>query len=192
MFHAGVPAWAVRRDGLLVGALWRNASQERCDFLGAQGSDSHDAAVSYAVRVPTGVRDARTGTQLREALGFTTPLFAVTGQPAGNLPREFSLARATPRRAIITAAKAGTSDPDALVLRVYQPTNGPLPVVVHTRVPRRFPRRFRLAVEGMTALETPLSPRRADALHLHGHASRFGFLARRALTTVAVRVTKTP
>ena len=37
VFHAGVPAWAVRRDGLVVGALWRNAPQERCDFYGAQG-----------------------------------------------------------------------------------------------------------------------------------------------------------
>jgi len=62
VFHAGGgPAWAVRRDGLVVGALWRNAPQERCDFYGAQGSDAHEVAVSYALRVPTGIRGARTG-----------------------------------------------------------------------------------------------------------------------------------
>ena len=78
IFHAGVPAWAVRRDGLLVGALWRNANQEQCDFEGADGTDTHEVAVSYAVRVPTGVTAPRTGKQLREALAFATPLLAVT------------------------------------------------------------------------------------------------------------------
>jgi alpha-mannosidase len=187
IFHAGAPAWAVRRDGLLIGALWRNANREQCDFYGAEGSDPHDVAVSYAVRVPTGVRSPRTGEQLREALAFTTPLFAVAGRPAGDLPRVFSLASAAPRRAIITAAKAGTEDPDALVLRVYQPTNLPLRVVIRTRARRLFPEQRELAVSGMTALETALSPDRAGALRIEGRASRFTVLTQRALTTIAVR-----
>jgi hypothetical protein len=138
IFHAGVPAWAARRDGLLVGALWRNANQGQCDVQGADGTDTHEVAVSYAVRVPTGVTAARTGKQLREALAFATPLLAVTGQPAGDLPRRFSLASATPKSAILTAAKAGTRDDAALMLRLYQPTNAPLRVVVRTAAERRF------------------------------------------------------
>src|SRR6185369_8302495 len=73
IFHVGVPAWAARRDGLLIGALWRNANREQCDFLGAEGSDGHEVAVSYAIRVPAGVTGPRTGKMLREALGFETP-----------------------------------------------------------------------------------------------------------------------
>src|SRR5262249_42600018 len=59
IFHAGVPAWAIRRDGTVVGALWRNAMRERCDFYGAEGTDAHEVAVGYALRVPTGIRSAR-------------------------------------------------------------------------------------------------------------------------------------
>ena len=187
IFHAGVPAWAVRRDGLVVGALWRNAPQERCDFYGAQGSDAHEVAIAYALRVPTGLRSVRSGEQLREALGFHEPLLAVTGRPSGHLPRSASLASATPSSAIITAAKAGTADPSALVLRLYQPTNRPLHVVVRTHAVDRFPPRHRLGLEGMTALEAPLSRRRAARVQLNGRASRFSFVATRALTTIAVR-----
>jgi len=187
IFHAGVPAWAVRRDGLVVGALWRNANEEQCDFTGAEGSDTHEVAVSYAVRVPTGVTEARTGKQLREALAFATPLLAVTGRPAGDLPRRFSLASATPMSAILTAAKAGTRDDAALMLRLYQPTNAPLRVVVRTAAQRRFPLHRQLVVEGMTALEVPLRGKRIATLGGTASASRFSVLARRALTTIAVR-----
>ena len=188
VFHAGVPAWAVRRNGLVVGALWRNASRERCDFYGAQGSDAHEVAVSYALRVPTGIRGARTGKQLREALAFHEPLLAAAGRPSGGLPRSASLASATPSRAIITAAKAGTADPSALILRVYQPTNRPLRVVLRTRAAGRFAPHRRLSLVGMTALEAPLSRRRAALLRLKGRASRFSVVATRALTTIGVRV----
>jgi alpha-mannosidase len=187
IFHAGVPAWAVRREGVVVGALWRNAQQERCDFYGAAGSDAHTVAVSYAVRIPTGIRSPRSGAQLREALAFETPAFATIGQPGGDLPRSFSLASVAPSQAIITAAKAGTEDPDTLVLRVYQPTNAPLRVRVRTRARLHFPRQRPLGVHGMTALETPLSAEDSRGLRLHGDVNRFTFVARRALTTIGVR-----
>ena len=45
-------------------------------------------------------------------------------------PATFSLASAAPSSAILTAAKEGTIDSAALVLRVYQPTNAPLDVTV--------------------------------------------------------------
>ena len=185
IFQAGVPAWAVRGEGLVVGALWRNAQQERCDFYGAAGTDAHTVAVSYAVRIPTGIRSPRSGKQLREALAFETPAFATIGKPGGNLPRTFSLASVAPP-AIITAAKAGTDDPDTLVMRVYQPTNAALRVRVRTRARLHFPPHRPLRVHGMTALETPLSNEDSGRLRLNGVASRFTFVARRALTTIGV------
>jgi len=187
IFHAGIPAWAVQHDGTVIGTLWRNANKEQCDFLGAEGTDAHDVALSYALRVPTGVHDPRSGAQLQEALGFSTPLIAMVGRPSGDLPRVFSLARATPHQAIVTAAKAGTTDPDALVLRVYQPTNRPLRVVVRTGARRRFARRARLVVDGVTALEGSLRPERAAALHVSGRPDHFGFVAAHALTSLAIR-----
>jgi len=183
IFHAGVPAWAVRRDGLLVGALWRNATVERCDFLGAGGTDPHEVTLSYAIRVPTGIRDPRSGAQLREALAFETPVVAVVARPAGGLPRRFSLGSAVPRQAIITAAKIGTADPGTLVLRVYQPTNARRAVRIRTGARRLFPRRLRLALRPMTALEEPLDHGR---LRISGAASNFTFLARHALTTIGM------
>jgi alpha-mannosidase len=177
----------VQRDGTVIGALWRNANREQCDFLGAEGTDSQDVALSYALRVPTGIREPKSGAQLREALGFSTPLTALVGHPAGDLPRTFSLARATPKEAIVTAAKPGTTDPDALVLRVYQPTNRHLRVVLHTAAHRRFPQGARLELDGVTALESPLPPERASALELSGQADEMSFVAAHALTTVAIR-----
>src|SRR5262249_59990159 len=123
-FHPGVAAWAARRDGLLVGALWRNANREQCDFEGAEGTDTHEVAVSYAIRVPSGVTGPRTGAQLREALAFATPLLAVAGQPAGDLPRRLSLA-AAPRPALLTAAQAGTAGGHSLGPPPHQPTHAP-------------------------------------------------------------------
>lgn len=187
IFHAGVPAWAVRPEGVVIGALWRNAQQERCDFYGAAGTDAHTVTVSYAVRIPTGIRSPRSATQLREALAFETPALATIGRPAGSLPRAFSLASVSPPEAIITAAKDGTEDPDTLVLRVYQPTNAPLRVHVRTRARLHFPRQGALGLHAMTALETPLSKEDSRGLRLHGGVSRFRFVAKRALTTIGVR-----
>jgi len=187
VFHAGMPAWAVRRDGLLVGALWRNSIRgAQCDYQGAEGTDAHEVTMSYAIRVPTGVTSPRTGAQLREALGFTTSLLAVGAQPAGDLPRRLSLASTQPSAAIVTAAKAGTEDPAALMLRIYQPTNAPLRVSVRTAARQLFPPGGGVVVEGRTALEEPLRETEATALRIDGDGTRFHFVARRALTTMAL------
>jgi alpha-mannosidase len=192
IFHAAVPAWAASRDGVIIGALWRNANKEQCEYYGAEGTDAHEVALSYAIRVPTGVADSRTGRQLREALAYETPLRAAVGQPAGDLPRVFSLASARPSSAILTAAKAGTEDESALLLRVYQPTNQSLRVAVRTTARRRFPSNQRFVLQGMTALESPLPGDRATLLELTGQARRFSFLAHRAITTIAIRTEEAP
>jgi alpha-mannosidase len=185
ILHAGVPAWAVERSGLVVGALWRNAVQEQCDLYGARGTDPDDHVLSYALRVPTGVGPPQRGRALREALAFETPLLARTAEPGGNLPQRFSLASAS-APAILTAAKAGTANPTALYLRVYQPSNRSRRVTIHGAVEQRFPRPGRLRVRGATALEEPLPAARAAALGLVGHPGRFRVTATRALTTIGV------
>jgi len=186
IFHAAVPAWAVRRDGLLVGALWRNATQERCDFYGANGTDTHEVTVSYAIRVPTGIRDPRSGAQLREALAFETPALAIMANPGGRLPRRFSLASVRSREAMITTAKASTANPATLVLRVYQPSNARRTLRIRTGARRLFPRRLPLTLRPMTALEEPLGRTQAARLRMRGDADRFAFVTRHALTTIGI------
>ena len=186
IFHVGVPAWAVQPDGLLLGALWRNAPQERCDLYGAQGTDAAAHTVDYAWRVASGIGAPEQGQPLRESLGFQVPLQAVAGVPSGTLPREFSLAAASPDTAIITAAKEGTADPDALILRVYQPTDTALAVTVHSAAQRRVPATWQLEVQGRTALESALPASREAGLALAGSADQFRFTATRTLTTIAI------
>src|SRR5262249_45061586 len=153
-----------------VGALWRNATQERCDFYGAGGTDTHEVTVSYAIRVPTGIRDPRSGAQLREALAFETPALAVVARPAGRLPRRFSLASAKPRAAMTTAARAGTAAPSTLVLRIYQPSSARRRVRIRTHARSLVPRRLHLGLRRVTALEEPLARTGAARLHLRGDA----------------------
>jgi alpha-mannosidase len=186
VFHSGVPAWAAQPDGTLVGALWRNAVQERCDTYGASGTDAEAHTAEYALRVASGIAAPEQGEQLREALAFEIPLQAIVATPAGTLPRSFSLASASPDAALITVAKAGSSDAKTLLLRVAQPTNAPLRVAVRTAVAQRFPPRWHFGVQGRTALETALSPASAARMAVSGSAQQFDFTAARALTTIAV------
>ena len=186
LFHAGVPAWAIGPDGVLAAALWRDAPQEHCDLYGASGTDAGVHTVDYAWRVPSGIQPPEQAQQLRESLAFQVPLQAISGTLGGTLPREFSLAAASPDTAIITAAKEGTADPDVLILRVYQPTNAALAVTVRSAAQRRVPADWSLDVHGETALETPLPAAREATLAVSGSADEFSFTAVRALTTIAV------
>jgi alpha-mannosidase len=186
IYHAGVPAWAAQGDGLIVGALWRNTRVEQCDFYGGIGTDADAHAVDYALRVPTGIAAPESGQALREALSFATPLFARPVGSGGSLPPKQSLASATPSTAIMTAAKSATASPQVLVLRVYQPSNAPLPVEVTTAARSRVPPGTGLAVRPVTALEVPLAPAQSGALDLQGTSDSFRFLAGHALTTVSI------
>jgi alpha-mannosidase len=186
IYHSASPAWAARDDGLVIGVLWRNAHVERCDFYGGVGSDPDSHEVDYALRVPTGIEAPETGQTLREALSFNTPLFARVIGGDGLLPPTQSLASADPPAALLTAAKSATASPQALVLRVYQPTNAPLPVEITTAARARVPPGTALTVRPVTALEDPLPPAQSAALNLHGDADHFQFLADHALTSVSI------
>ncbi len=186
IFHAGVPAWAVQPDGMMMAALWRNAPQEHCDLYGAEGTDTAAQTVDYAWRVAGGIGAAEQGQPLREARAYQTPLQVIAGAPAGTLPRELSLASTSPDTALITAVKAGTADPGSLILRIYQPSESTSIVTVHSAAPQRFPASWQLSVQGRTALESPLPASSAARLTLSGSAEQFSFTATRALTTVVL------
>jgi alpha-mannosidase len=187
IYHAGVPAWAAQSDGLVIGALWRNAEVERCGIYGASGTDPDTHTVDYAIRVPTGIAAPERGETLREALSFEAPLLARVEGSGGPLPANRSLASAMPSTAILTAAKSATASPQALVLRVYQPTNTPLAVEVATAASLRVPSGVGVVVQPTTALEVPLAPSQAAALALAGGADDFTFVARHALTTISIQ-----
>ena len=125
--HGGRRPLAQRAAGavrLLRGGGHRCAHGRRV-LCGAHPDRHPEPAIGDAASRGAGLRDA--GARHDRAPG------------EASLPRSFSLASVTPPQAIITAAKAGTEDPDTLVLRVYQPTNAPLRVRVRTRARLRFP-----------------------------------------------------
>ena len=187
VYHTGSPAWAAEPDGLLLGVLWRSTRREQCEFYGGLAIDPDPPhAVDYALRVPTGIEPPETGRQLREALSFATPLLARIAAGAGPLPPRHSLASATAPVAMLTAAKSATASPQALVVRLYQPTNAPLPVEITTAARSRVPPHVRLTVRPTTALEEPLDGTAAAELRVRGGADRFRLVARRALTTVSI------
>jgi alpha-mannosidase len=186
IFHGGVPAWAVQSDGVVIGALWRNARQEQCDIYGASGTDADAHTLDYALRVPSGIEPPETGAQLREALAFHTPLQARIAATTGPLPPQLSLASVGPDPAILTAAKSSTASPRDLILRIYQPTNATLPVEVTTAAPSRFPVGDSLTVQARTALETHLDAATERALGVRGDPAHFDLTTQRAVTTVAI------
>jgi hypothetical protein len=176
ILHGGVPAWSATPDGVLRGVLWRNARVEQCDFYGALGTDAGVHGLDWALRVPSGIEPPEGGTQLRARPAATD----------GPLPPTWSLASVSPEPALLTVAKSATADPRRLVLRIYQPTNEPLPIEVTTAAAARVPVGQRLRLQASTALETPLPAGATRALRLRGAPGRFDLVARHALTTVTI------
>lgn len=131
VYHAHLPAWAVSPHGRsLLGCLVRN-----CPTTWVGGDADVDAhTLSYALRIGLGLEPPSTGAPLRESTAWHTPLGVqlALGGP-GTLPGSFSFASPADLRVLVAAVKAGSvpgvSD-DALILRLYQPTNAPLEVTL--------------------------------------------------------------
>jgi alpha-mannosidase len=137
IYQSTIPAWAVDATGRLIGCLLRNTPSSALGNYGANGQDTGTHTHHYAFRVPSGIKDPKTGAQFQESRAFTTPLRAayVNVPLAGDVlvpqfPATFSLASVAPSSAIITAAKRGNYDPSSLIFRIYQPTTTPLDVTV--------------------------------------------------------------
>jgi alpha-mannosidase len=185
IYHAGIPAWALTRDGMLIGALWRNTPKS-CEFIGAEGRDDDEHIIDYAIRIPSGAGTPEQGLLLRESLEFQNPLIAIPIGPNGDRPVEYSLASVEPLPAILRAAKAASNSHENLILRIYQPTNTSLGVHVKSAAESRFPAGKQLVLHPTTALEEPLPTPQAEALSLQGSPAEFSFTARRALSTVSI------
>ncbi len=122
IYHASTPAWT-STGNTLYGVILRNTPYG-CNNYGANGSDTGTHTQQYALRIPSGLGMPNTGQPLREARYYNTPMeaVAVTAISGGKLPSAYSLA-STSGNALITVAKWNYSNPNALILRVYQPGN---------------------------------------------------------------------
>jgi alpha-mannosidase len=175
ILHPDIPAWGLMwlltdgswsNDGTLYGALLRNTSGSYYNwtysgqpFPGGTDPDVH--ARSYALLVPSACGTAASGTPLLAALSHATPptVSPLTGYLTPEDPQQgLSLAEAS-SPALVTAAKLGTLAPDALVLRLYQPTNAPLAGVNVKFDPRAVPGwspSASVSARLITALEGPI------------------------------------
>lgn len=123
IYHGSTPAWT-SIDNDLYGVILRNTPT---NAYGAYGSDTGVHQQEYALRIPSGLGDPENGQPLREARQYNSPMEAIAievtgGETASEVPETYSLA-ATTGNAMITAAKWCYTDPNALILRVYQPSN---------------------------------------------------------------------
>jgi alpha-mannosidase len=136
----------------------------------------------------TGVTDPSTGAQLMEALCYHTPLmaFPIPAATSNKLPTSFSLASLAPSpgasQPIITAAKPAESEPNDLILRIYQPSNSSMNATLSLAGLQSLDNQQTLQVTPVTALEQPI----AGAVPLTGGTAGYPFTAATALTTLRV------
>jgi alpha-mannosidase len=181
IYHRDVPAWAFTDAGVLIGCLLRNTRGHNTH--GAVGTDFATHTLEYAFRVFDGLGDPATGQPLNEALRYTmppaatVPVWTSAAASAPTLPEDGFLA-SIEAPGVILAAKPGDLDQGALVLRLYQPTNGPrnLSVTLGAGSPSR--------VTAVTALEDPIPDTIAPAIVVDDNIVRIG--ATTALSTIAI------
>jgi alpha-mannosidase len=197
VYHQSTPAWAISADSrTLLGCLLRNAPSPG---QGAQGHDTATHTQSYAVRVPTGLAtpDAGIGprTPLGEALLLHRPATGIPlpAESTGLLPDELCIATTTDSAAMLSTAKMGTFNPERLILRLYQPTDQPLPEVkvkLNPLIADLFGRDGRLDAELVTALETPLDDAEAAGELVAADAETVKLPMPYAYATLALRPTR--
>lgn len=179
IYHGDVPAWSLH-DGKVVGCVLRNTNGGGCDGRGAEGEDTGTHTVRYALRAPSPSR-AGTGTILREARAFSSPLVGRFAPGGGQAPSRFSMASTGPNGPVnflVTAAKRGTRDNREIYLRIYNPSNQERQVELTTadfggRVPR-----------GATAVERPLPADEERRLAIARTGNGVRFTAVRSITTL--------
>lgn len=193
LYHQHLPAWTASYPGSpksLMACLMRNPESRGSKGVPSVESDPDPHTLSYALRLPDGSGLPGDGTPLRESLAWRMPLHAapvlpVSGVPR-SLPRQYSLATASPAAAIVTAAKEGSLPGETagdLVLRVYQPTNGALDVTLTLGAPKTPD----ASARAVTAMETPVDAERAALIDVQLSGDTVRFHAVRAITTLAVR-----
>jgi alpha-mannosidase len=199
IYHGSMPAWGQVKGAVLVGGLSRNPGQNYFGWVDPvpppMGIDPDIHTLEYAFRVPTGITlsntgatDPSAGAQLLEALGYHTPLmaFSIPNATSAKLPATFSLASVAAVsgacQPIITAVKPAESDPNDLILRIYQPSNSSMDAVLSLAGIQSLDSQQALQVIPVTALEQPIQ----GAMSLKASASSYPFTAATALTTLRV------
>ena len=123
IYHSEVPAWAIDDNGDLLGCLYRNTPGGDPPH-GASGSDDGTWTLHYAFRVPSGLGDPTTCQPLIESIQYTqSPLVGIISNTSETIPDNKSIAQINGGNGVILVAKRGDFNPDATILRVYQPTN---------------------------------------------------------------------
>lgn len=183
VYPASCRAWTV--DGqALYGCILRN-SQTVTWTSENSPSDPDPHTIEYAVRVPGGLPAVAGGGLLREARGYAVPLVAASlGAQPGSLPATQSLVRVvTPASVVVTAAKRGSFDESALVVRLYQPTNAPLAATLDLSTLVGVQPGWIWQAAPATALERPLAGVQPVKV---GPDGRVTVTLERALTTLVV------
>lgn len=190
IYQSTIPAWAVDASGALIGCVLRNTPQDWVGSHGANGGDTGIHTHHYALRpAPVAAQGYPGIEQWCESLALQAPPHAayVNVPLSGSItqplfPKTFSLAAVTSQDAIITAAKAGTARPSALILRVYQPTNAALDVTISLGDLVATGGQSTWTAQKVTALETALDGEPSLPI-ANGTLS---FTAARALTTLQI------
>jgi alpha-mannosidase len=134
IYHGSVPAWGLNAYGgtnVLSGCLMRNTAPSWPDHWYESeavkwgGIDPQSHTLEYAFRVPTGIAAPETGQAMLEARTYTTDVYVAAVGESGTRPPAQSLAWAQSPTgvALVAALKAGTFDPTATFVRVYDPSN---------------------------------------------------------------------
>jgi alpha-mannosidase len=186
-YHAATPAWAIddANGQNLLACILRNAPASVCQAV--SGTDSGEHTAVYAIAVPSALTAPSSGQPLCDALAFNSPLVAVqptTSAIINPLPPSLSIASTGQEDAIVSAVKSGDVTPGELIVRLYQPTNGSMEVVVTVAdlIAQNFTSGGVLNVAARTALE-----RSTDVdLNLTSTASAFSLTMARAMATVAL------
>src|SRR5690606_21959099 len=164
IYHRDVPAWSftgtddpVLGGGVLIGCLLRNTPGGP---HGATGTDTDTHTLHYVFRTPGGLGDPTTGQPLSEALAYALPPMAALINPVAM--NEMSAAPVLPQSnflasvdspGVLLAAKPGDVTPEAMVLRLYQPTNAGTAQTLTVTLGAGQPSQ----VTAVTALEDPVT-----------------------------------
>jgi alpha-mannosidase len=211
VLHADVPAWGLwwslsdkqwTNDGVLYGAVLRNTNGR---YFGdgydgaAGGTDPEVHTRSYAMIPPSACGDPATLDPLLSGLQFATQpsvtrLNGYLDSDVPPQPAQRSLAQVTAQDglAVIVAAKLGTRMPEALVLRVYQPTNGPLKGVAvqfDASVVPGWKAGATVTAQLVTSLESPTGAPDPQVTESTATAYTVTFDMPHAVATVALSVT---
>jgi alpha-mannosidase len=189
VYHANSVAWGIAPGGVLLGCLLRNTTGHGG---AATGFDEAQHTLAYAIRLPGGnlqspAAGCTVNAPLGEALAYNNPVLGVIAlsSTTAQLPSAMSIASTTNATGVITAAKVATANPAQWILRVYQPTNGPLDMAIEvdSNIAKMFQSGGNLNVAAVNAMEAGIN---GGEFNIGAGPDSFTFTAPRALATFSL------